>query len=82
MCDFSVIVMFVMFFIGDFSTIMSPTVGESLQYFSTWFYYNPAKIFGSGNFANFATDVFVLIAINVALIVASLIMFKKRDIPV
>jgi ABC-type transport system involved in multi-copper enzyme maturation permease subunit len=78
----SVIVMFVMFFIGDFSTIMSPTVGESLQYFSTWFYYNPAKIFGSGNFANLGSDVLVLTVINVALIVASLVVFKKRDIPV
>jgi ABC-type transport system involved in multi-copper enzyme maturation permease subunit len=78
----SVIVMFIMFFIGDFSTLMSPTVGETLQYFSTWFYYNPAKIFGSGNFTNLAGDVIVLTAINVALILASLVVFRERDIPV
>ncbi|PVX27858.1 MAG: hypothetical protein CW716_00115 [Candidatus Bathyarchaeum sp.] len=78
----SVIVMFIMFFIGDFSTLMSPTVGETLQYFSTWFYYNPAKIFGTGNFTNLAGNVLVLTAINVALIIASLVVFKKRDIPV
>ena len=78
----SVIVMFTMFFIGDFSTLMSPTVGETLQYFSTWSYYNPAKIFGTGNFTNLAGDVLVLTAINVALIVASLVVFRKRDIPV
>jgi ABC-type transport system involved in multi-copper enzyme maturation permease subunit len=78
----SVIVMFMMFFIGDFSTLMSPTVGKTLQYFSTWFYYNPAKIFGTGNFTNLASDVTVLIAINVALIIASLVVFRKRDIPV
>ena len=78
----SVIVMFVMFFIGEFSTLMNPNVGNILQYFSTWFYYNPAKIFGAGNFANFAGDVLVLTGINVALIVASLFFFRKRDIPI
>ncbi len=78
----AVVVMFVMFFIGDFSAIMSPTVGESLQYFSTWFYYKPAQVFGAGNFANLAGDALVLLGINVALIVASLVVFRKRDIPV
>ncbi len=78
----SVIVMFVMFFIGDFSTLMNPSVGNTLQYFSTWFYYNPGKIFGAGNFAYLASDVLVLLGINVALIVASLLVFRKRDIPV
>ena len=78
----TVIVMFVMFFIGDFSPVMSPTVGESLQYFSTWFYYNTGQVFGAGNYANFARDILVLGGINLALIIASLIVFKKRDIPV
>jgi ABC-2 type transport system permease protein len=78
----SVIVMFVMFFIGDFSPLMNPNTGNTLQYFSTWFYYNPGKIFGAGNFANLATDALVLAGINVALIVASLLVFRKRDIPV
>jgi ABC-type transport system involved in multi-copper enzyme maturation permease subunit len=78
----AVIVMFVMFFIGDFSPVMNPAVGNALQYFSTWFYYNTAQIFGAGNFANLARDVLVLGAINIALIVASLFVFRKRDIPV
>ncbi|MCW4034350.1 MAG: hypothetical protein NWF03_03190, partial [Candidatus Bathyarchaeota archaeon] len=78
----AVIVMFVMFFIGDFSPVMNPSVGESLQYFSTWFYYDTAQVFGAGNYANFARDVLVLGGINLALILASLAVFKKRDIPV
>ena len=61
---------------------MSPTVGESLQYFSTWFYYNTGQVFGAGNYANFARDILVLGGINLALIIASLIVFKKRDISV
>lgn len=78
----SVIVMFIMFFIGDFAAFMNPTVGNTLQYFSTWFYYNPAQFFGAGNFVNFPRDALVLGAINIALIIASLIVFRKRDIPV
>jgi ABC-type transport system involved in multi-copper enzyme maturation permease subunit len=78
----AVIVMFVMFFIGDFSPVMSPDIGNTLQYFSTWFYYNTAQVFGAGNYANLARDVLVLGAINIALIVASLYVFRKRDIPV
>jgi len=78
----SVIVVFIMFFIGDFSAFMNPTVGNALQYFSTWFYYNPAQFFGAGNFVNFSRDALVLGAINIVLIIASLIVFRKRDIPV
>ena len=78
----SVIVMFIMFFIGDFLAFMSPTLGNTLQYFSTWFYYNTAQIFGAGNFANLLGNALVLGLINIALIVASLIVFRKRDIPV
>jgi ABC-type transport system involved in multi-copper enzyme maturation permease subunit len=78
----AVIVMFIMFFIGDFSALMNPTVGNIIQYFSTWFYYNSAQVFGVGNFVNFPGDILALGVINIALIVASLIVFRKRDIPV
>jgi len=78
----AVIVMFVMFFIGDFSPVMNPEIGNTIQYFSTWFYYDTAQVFGAGNFTNLARDVLVLGAINIALIVASIIVFRKKDIPV
>jgi ABC-type transport system involved in multi-copper enzyme maturation permease subunit len=78
----AVIVMFVLFFIGDFSPVMNPDIGNTLQYFSTWFYYNTSQVFGAGNFTNLVRDVLVLGGINIALIVASLYVFRKRDIPV
>jgi ABC-type transport system involved in multi-copper enzyme maturation permease subunit len=78
----AVIVMFMMFFIGDFSPLMNPSLGKVVQFASTWFYYNPAQFFGAGNFANFLRDVLVLVGINLGLIIASLIVFQKRDIPI
>jgi len=78
----AVIVMFVMFFIGDFSPLMNPDIGNILQYFSTWFYYDTTQVFGAGNFTNLARDMLVLGAINIALIAASLFVFRKKDIPV
>jgi ABC-type transport system involved in multi-copper enzyme maturation permease subunit len=78
----AVIVMFVMFFIGDFSPLMNPDIGNIIQYFSTWFYYDTTQVFGAGNFTNLARDMLVLGAINIALITTSLFVFRKRDIPV
>ena len=58
------------------------TLCNPLQYASIWFYYNPAQYFGTGNFGNLAGDVAVLICVIVGLIIASLFVFRKRDIPV
>ena len=78
----TVIVMFIMFFIGDFPPLMNPEIGQSLQYASTWAYYNTGQVFGTGNFSSFPQNILALAAINVALIVASLVILKKKDIPV
>jgi ABC-type transport system involved in multi-copper enzyme maturation permease subunit len=78
----AVIVMFVMFFIGDFSPLMNPDIGNIIQYFSTWFYYDTTQVFGAGNFTNLARDMLVLGAINIALIATSLFVFREKDIPV
>lgn len=77
----AVIVMFIMFFIGDFSPLMDPAVGEVVQYASTWSYYNPAQFFGTGNYSTLPINAFILISINIALIIASFIIFRKKDIP-
>jgi hypothetical protein len=53
-----------------------------LQPLSTWSCYNPTQFFGAGNFGNFPSDMLVLLGVNVCLIIASLIVFRKRDIPV
>jgi hypothetical protein len=77
----AVIVMFIMFFIGDFSPVMNLDVYNTLQYFSTWFYYDTTHIFGTVNYVNLARDMLLLATINIALI-ASLYVLRKRDIQI
>ena len=78
----AVITMFIMFFMGGSYGTAGATLSNPLRYASTWFYYNPAQYFGTGNFSGFLGDVLVLLAVNVGLIIASLIVFRKKDIPV
>lgn len=78
----SVVVMFIMFFIGDFSGLMNPDIGQNLQYASTWSYYNTSEVFGAGNFNNLPINSLALVTINIVLIIASLIILRKKDIPV
>ena len=78
----AVITMFLMFFMGGSYGTAGAAVSNPLRYASTWFYYNPAQYFGAGNFGNFLGDVLVLACVNVSLIIASLIVFRKKDIPV
>jgi ABC-2 type transport system permease protein len=76
----SVVTMFLMFFLGGSYGTAGAAVDNPLKYASTWFYYNPPQYFGAGNFANFPSDVAVLVGVNVGLILASLFVFRKRDI--
>jgi ABC-2 type transport system permease protein len=76
----AVVTMFLMFFLGGSYGTAGSTVSNPLRYASTWFYYNPAQYFGAGDFTSFLGDMLVLIGVNVSLFVASLIVFKKRDI--
>lgn len=78
----AVVTMFLMFFAGGSYGTAGDAGSNPLQYASTWFYYNPAQYFGTGTFGNFAGDIAVLTAVNVGLIIASLFVFRKKDIPV
>jgi len=78
----SVVVMFIMFFIGDFSSLMNPNLGETIKYSSTWTYYNTAQVFGTGNFTSLPQNILALAAINMILVIASVIVLRKKDIPV
>ena len=78
----SVITMFIMFFMGGSYGTAGASLSNPLRYVSTWFYYNPAQYFGTGNFSGFLGDVLVLLAVNVGLIIASLMVFRRKDIPV
>ncbi len=74
-------VMFVMFFLGTFWGFF-PEDYQVIKYFSTWFYLNTQALFVQGVFDNLLRDILVLIAVNVSLIVSSLLIFRRRDIPV
>jgi ABC-type transport system involved in multi-copper enzyme maturation permease subunit len=70
-----------MFFIGSFWKYF-PEEQQVIKYVSTWFYYNAMDVFGLGIFDNFLQDILVLGGVNVVLIAASLLVFRRRDIPV
>ncbi len=74
-------IMFIMFFIGTFWGLF-PEDQQVIKYFSTWFYFSTEALFVQGNFDNFLRDIFVLIGVNVSLIIPSLLIFRRRDIPV
>jgi ABC-type transport system involved in multi-copper enzyme maturation permease subunit len=77
----TMMITFLMFFIGSFWQYF-PEAQQGIKYASTWFYYNPMDLFGMGIFDNLLRDILVLGAVNVVLIVASLLVFRRRDIPV
>lgn len=74
-------IMFVMFFIGTFWGLF-PEDQQVIKYFSSWFYFGSEALFVQGNFDNFLRDILVLIGVNVSLIVSSLLIFSRKDIPV
>ena len=74
-------IMFVMFFLGTFWDFF-PEEQQVIKYFSTWFYLGVTDLFVLGVFDNFLRDILVLSIVNVVLIIVSLLIFRRRDIPV
>jgi ABC-2 type transport system permease protein len=74
-------IMFVMFFLGTFWKYF-PEDQQFIKYFSTWFYLGTQDLFVQGIFDNLLRDILVLSGVNVALIISSLLIFRRRDIPV
>lgn len=74
-------IMFVMFFIGTFWGLF-PEEQQVIKYLSTWFYFATEDLFVHGIFDNFMQNILVLVGVNVSLIIASLLIFRRRDIPV
>ncbi|MHA1959472.1 MAG: ABC transporter permease subunit [Candidatus Thorarchaeota archaeon] len=73
--------MFVMFFLGTFWGFF-PEDLQVIKYFSTWFYLGTQDLFVQGIFDNLLRDFLVLVWVNVVLVLSSLIIFLRRDIPV
>ncbi len=77
-----VMVIFIMFFIGEFYIYMDEAI-QDIKYISIFYYFNPVDYLVSEDFpiALFSRDIYVLGMINVALIVGSLLIFETKDIP-
>jgi len=74
-----IVALFLMFFIDGFYSYMEEI--ENLKYFTLFFYYNPLDYLVHADIDLFIRDIIVLASINAALVIGSLIVFNKKDIP-
>ncbi len=74
-----IVAIFLMFFIDGFYSYMEEI--ENLKYFTVFFYYNPLDYLVHADIDLFIRDIIVLASINAALVIGSLIVFNKKDIP-
>ena len=74
-----IVALFLMFFIDGFYSYMEEI--ENLKYFTVFFYYNPVDYLVHADIDLFIRDIIVLASINAALVIGSLIVFNKKDIP-
>lgn len=76
-----VMVLFLMFFLGEFYIYMDEAI-QDIKYVSVFYYFNPSDYLVYQNFELFVRDFLVLYFINATLILASLAIFDKKDIPI
>jgi len=75
-----VMVLFIMFFLGEFYIYMDEAI-QGIKYVSIFYYYNPIDYLINADSALFTRDIIVLGVINGVLIAGSLFVFSKKDIP-
>ena len=75
-----VMILFIMFFLGEFYVYMDEAI-QSIKYISIFYYFNPVDYMINANVVIFTRDIYILGIINVALIIGSLVVFNKKDIP-
>ena len=75
-----VMVLFIMFFLGEFYIYMDETI-QGIKYISIFHYFNPIDYLIYADSDLFTQDIIILGFINGVLIVGSLIVFSKKDIP-
>lgn len=78
---FGVIVLFLMFFLGEFYVYMDEAV-QGIKYLSVFYYFNPSDYIVHADYTLLTRDIIVLGSINAVLVVASLIIFNRKDIPI
>ena len=77
---FGVMVLFIMFFLGEFHIFMDEAI-QGIKYISIFYYYNPIDYLIYADSDLFTRDIIVLGIINGVLIAGSLFVFSKKDIP-
>jgi len=75
-----VMVLFIMFFLGEFYVYMDEAI-QGIKYISIFYYYNPIDYLIYADLDLFTRDIIVLGIINGVLIAGSLLVFSKKDIP-
>ncbi|KKK69739.1 hypothetical protein LCGC14_2931030 [marine sediment metagenome] len=75
-----VMILFIMFFLGEFYVYMDEAI-QGIKYISIFYYFNPVEYIVNANIVIFTRDIYILGMINVALIIGSLVVFDKKDIP-
>jgi ABC-2 type transport system permease protein len=75
-----VMVLFIMFFLGEFYIYMDEAI-QGIKYISIFYYYNPIDYLIHADLDLFTRDIIVLGIINGVLIAGSLFVFSKKDIP-
>jgi len=73
-------IIFIMFFLGEFYVYMDEAI-QDIKYISIFYYFNPVDYMVNADTAIFTRDIVILGAINGALIVGSLLIFNRKDIP-
>lgn len=76
-----VILLFLMFFLGEFYIYMDEAV-QDIKYISVFYYFNPSDYLTNADFGTYIRDFVILYFINAILIFASLIIFDQKDIPI
>ncbi len=76
-------ILFIMFFLGELYVYMDEAI-QDIKYISIFYYFNPVDYLVNEDFplALFIRDIYILGMINVALIVGSLFIFDRKDIPI
>ena len=74
-----IVVLFVMFFIDGFYGYLEEL--ENLKWFTIFYYYDPTAYLVDPELVWYIRDLIVLASINAALVIGSLIVFNKKDIP-
>jgi len=76
-----IMILFIMFFLGEFYVYMDEAI-QDIKYISVFYYFNPADYIVHADIELFLRDTIILGSVNAVLIVASLLIFNRKDIPI